>query len=214
MNNIGRLSTPHIYTAFLSLSTLFFLNCSSEPVITKAEGTFTISIVSMSEWGGVPATTPGIEHKVTKLTLHHGGEDWEEGRDQEEYLRNLQSWSRSERNWIDIPYHYMIGLDGTIYEARDPKYMGDTNTDYDPNGHLLTCLMGNYENRKPTVEQLEALINLLVWQCEVFDIEPESLKGHRDYAETACPGRYLYPYVKSEFLIRHVKSRMGKVIRK
>ncbi|MFC1555904.1 N-acetylmuramoyl-L-alanine amidase [candidate division KSB1 bacterium] len=176
---------------------------------------YSIHIITQEEWGGREISeelniTP-VAHELKVLTLHHGGVDWKEGTDPKEYLINLQSWSRSEKQWIDIPYHFMIDIDGKIYEARNPLYSGDTNTTYDPNGHLLTCLMGNYENRKPTVEQLDMLIKLLAWQCQKFSIDPGSLKAHKDYAETACPGKNLYAYVQDCFLEREVKKYIGKI---
>ena len=52
-------------------------------------------------------------------------------------LRNLQSWGARDRNWWDLPYHFLLGLDGSIFEGRDYRFMGETNTAYDPGGHFL-----------------------------------------------------------------------------
>ncbi|MCP4726388.1 MAG: N-acetylmuramoyl-L-alanine amidase [bacterium] len=146
------------------------------------------------------------------ITVHHSGEDWQKDRDPKEFLINLQSWSRSDRNWIDIPYHYVIDFDGNIYAARDYNFPGDTNTDYDTEGHILTCLIGNYENIKPNDKQIEALINVLTWQCQKFGIKPETLRGHKDYIETACPGKNLYPYISNGYLLKEINTRLGNVV--
>jgi hypothetical protein len=39
-----------------------------------------------------------------------------------------------------------MDLDGGIYEGRDYHYMGETNTSYDPGGHFLISIIGNYEH--------------------------------------------------------------------
>jgi len=194
---------------FITVIPLF--NCAKQTGLLKVPDFYTISIITVEEWGGTQYEDTGSKHKPKMLTLHHGGTDWLDGRDPKEYLRDLQQWSRNEKKWPDIPYHYMIDIDGNIYEARNPLYPGDTNTSYDPKGHIITCVMGNYEKRRPTVEQLEAIINLLAWQCDEFDISPETLKGHKDYADTLCPGKNLYSYISGGFLEHEIKRRVGKV---
>ena len=96
------------------------------------------AIVAVADWGGSAADpTRARRHTVTHITLHHQGEPFNAGTDPRQYLRRLQSWSRSTKGWLDIPYHYIIDLDGRIYAGRDIAYAGDTNTDYDPAGHAL-----------------------------------------------------------------------------
>ena len=34
-------------------------------------------------------------------------------------MRGLQSWGAAERNWWDVPYHFLLDLEGGIYEGRD-----------------------------------------------------------------------------------------------
>ena len=31
-------------------------------------------------------------------------------------LRGLQSWGATARNWWDVPYHYLLDLEGRVYE--------------------------------------------------------------------------------------------------
>ncbi len=190
---------------------LLFCGCSTNNEQQSIDS-YNIKIVSVAEWEGLPVEQKYESHAISSLTIHHGGEDFNKDRDIKEYLQNLQSWSRSEKNWIDIPYHYIIDLDGIVYAARDYIYPGDTNTDYNPEGHLLTCLVGNYENIYPNEKQLESLVNLLTWQCQFFKINPKKIKGHKDFASTLCPGKNLYNYISNGFLHKEVTLRLGKVI--
>lgn len=201
------------FLPILCLAVMCTLSCSETNENGEADSgsKYRISIITPDEWGGTTASGDHQNHTISKITLHHSGEEFKRDRDPEEYLRTLQEWSRTERGWVDIPYHYLIDLDGNIYAGRNPAYAGDTNTEYDPAGHLLTCVIGNYETAEPSEKQLEAIINLLAWQCTEFNIDPSTLKGHKDYANTACPGENLYPYVQNGYLIKEITGRIGLV---
>jgi hypothetical protein len=71
------------------------------------------------------------------------------------------------------------------------KYVGDTNTDYDPSGHVLIVLEGNFEMEQPSAKQTDSLVALAAWLSTKFDIPTLEIKGHNDYASTACPGANL-----------------------
>jgi N-acetyl-anhydromuramyl-L-alanine amidase AmpD len=69
--------------------------------------------------------------------------------------------------------------------------VGDTNTEYDPTGHILVTLEGNFEEEEPTREQMQATRNLVGWLAKKFKVPSEKIKTHKDYAQTACPGKNL-----------------------
>lgn len=71
-------------------------------------------IIKRSEWGSKPQpdSLPYKTHTINKITIHHGGVYYLEDKNAEEYLSNLQAWSRREKHWPDIPYHYLITPDG------------------------------------------------------------------------------------------------------
>ncbi|WP_313031904.1 peptidoglycan recognition protein family protein, partial [Massilia alkalitolerans] len=120
------------------------------------------AIVPVASWGGTPAdASKARRHTISQITLHHQGEPFKPGTDPQGYLRRLQSWSRASKGWLDIPYHYVIDLDGRIYEARNIDFAGDTNTEYDPSGHALIEVVGNFEEVEPNQQQLEAVVDLM-----------------------------------------------------
>jgi len=163
-------------------------------------------IITREQWGWKPAPFTLPEHKIERITIHHGGVEFTKDEDPVEYLRTLQNWSREEKHWMDIPYHYMIDLDGNIYEARELKYPGDTNTKYDPTGHALICVMGNYEIQKPNKKQLQALAWMTAKLMDEYHISADKVKAHKDYAETACPGKNLYKYLQDGTLIKMIEK--------
>ncbi|MBC8377121.1 MAG: N-acetylmuramoyl-L-alanine amidase [FCB group bacterium] len=163
-----------------------------------------IEIVTRAEWGWVALTDTIPTHEIKYITIHHGGEDFPEDKDVINYLMGLQSWSRSDKNWIDNPYHYMIDLQGKIYEARPIEYPGDTNTDYDVRGHALVCVMGNYENQILSGTQFEQLALLTATLADKYGVANDLIKSHKDYTETLCPGKDLYRYLEDGSLIQRV----------
>jgi hypothetical protein len=170
------------------------------------------SIIPVAQWGGTPAD-PALVRKqeIRYITLHHEGESYPPGKDPIQYLRNLQTWSRTTKHWADIPYHYIIDLDGKIYEGRDIHYAGDTNTEYDPMGHALIEVVGNFEEVEPNQKQLDAVVDLMAMLAAKYHVPVERIAGHRDYsAQTVCPGKNLYRYVQEGYFRDKVAERLAR----
>ena len=151
-----------------------------------------------------------IPHRITHVTLHHTG-DAQPLRPQDDpaaKLRGLQSWGAAERNWWDVPYHYLLGLEGQIYEGRDWHYMGETNTAYDPGGHFLISVIGNYERQEASPALLASIADLMAWALKEFDLPLDRIGGHYNYADTGCPGRHLKKYLEDGTFKRMVQERL------
>jgi hypothetical protein len=170
------------------------------------------NIVPVSAWGGTPADPASARKQViTHITLHHQGEPFKPGTDPRQYLRNLQSWSRGTKHWADIPYHYIIDLDGVIYEGRNINFAGDTNTEYDPMGHALIEVVGNFEEVEPNQKQLDAVVDLMAMLAAKYHVPVERIASHRDYSgQTVCPGKNLYQYVESGYFREKVAQRLAQ----
>ncbi len=161
-------------------------------------------LITQEDWGGTDSVDASLEHEISYITIHHGGEIFPEDKNTIQYLRGLQSWSRSDRKWNDIPYHYVVARDGKIYEGRPLHYRGDTNTAYDPTGHALVVLLGNFEEQEVREEQIESLKTVTKYLADLKSVPSSKIKTHKDYAETLCPGKKLSEYLGtkewSEFL--------------
>ncbi|HEV6968728.1 peptidoglycan recognition family protein [Roseateles sp.] len=167
------------------------------------------AIVAVEAWGGHSAPSAAAPQPITHITLHHQGEIWQAGTDIQAYLRRLQQWSRETKHWADIPYHYVIGPDGRIYAARPLAQPGDTNTEYDPRGHALVMLVGNFEEQQPTPAQLQAAVELTAWLAREHGLGPDAIASHKDYShQTVCPGRNLYAYLESGWFKAEVARRL------
>ncbi len=202
-----------LFTLFFLTSILFLLGCSSSSQminISELKYPSDLKVISRADWGWKPLDRVLPQHSINKITIHHGGEEFAEDKDMIQFLRNLQSWSRSEKKWIDIPYHYMIDLKGNIYEARPINYPGDTNTDYDVTGHALICVVGNYEVQTIKEIQLKSLAKLVAFLKQKYHVELKNIKGHKDYTtQTVCPGKDLYKYLADGSFLKMVETELN-----
>ncbi|MDA7426281.1 peptidoglycan recognition protein family protein [Thalassococcus lentus] len=109
----------------------------------------------------------------------------------------------------DLPYHFFISADGSIGEGRELRYAAYSNTTYSTpiSQHITVVLDGNFERSEPTQEQLNALIALLDELSARFDIPLENIGGHRDVAQTLCPGKLLTRQMPA--IIEAIKARRG-----
>ena len=157
-------------------------------------------IVWRRQWHAKPVLKTAIRHTIQRITVHHGGVKSNPSRTLEDKLRGLQAWSQRDDKlaggkdkpaWPDIPYHFYIAIDGRIGEGRPYWFKGDTNTEYDPTGHLLIMVEGDFEQEEPTEAELKSLEAMLRFGLKKFKLGKESIKTHMDYAQTTCPGKAL-----------------------
>lgn len=175
----------------------------------KSKGKTNISIVPRSGWNAA-APRPFKQHVPKQITIHHEGTKLEVTDDAAKKIKGIQTWGMGpDRNWVDVPYHFLIAPDGTIYEGRDVFTVGETATEYDPTGHLLITCMGNLEVQEVSEAQLNALINLIAHCSKKYNIPYETIASHRDYSkQTTCPGKNLYQYLENGYIKQQVQKRL------
>ncbi len=158
-----------------------------------------VEIVTRDAWGGTPPVGPMIPQTPEALTIHHSGTPMKPDVAPDETLRALLAFSTRrdtlgnghvKEPWPDIPYHFYITPDGSILEARDVAYEGDTNTRYDLSDQVLVVVEGNFEIEEPTEAQMTSLLALSEALARQWGFGPTSVEGHRDRApeQTVCPG--------------------------
>jgi len=163
-----------------------------------------VPIITRQEWGAVPSVLPMRKHVPQQITIHHTAVKQAPARSMAEKLKGLQKFSiersqlasgKVKEPWADIPYHFYIAVDGAIGEGRPLQYVGDSNTPYNPSGHALIVLEGNFENEAPTDSQYQSLQKLVISIARQYRIAPDKISGHKDHADTACPGTNLYALI-------------------
>lgn len=159
----------------------------------------TVPIVPRSTWLAAPSdpTRMAPQTVIREIVVHHSdgrapGPDLEA-----KVLQGIQSYHMDEKKWGDIAYHFLIAPSGRVFEGRSPVWAGDSATRYQLEGKLLICLLGSYDKAPPTDAALRALARFVRYQQREFDVPSSRVRGHRDYAETDCPGRYLSRWLES-----------------
>jgi len=175
--------------------------CHARRAPTTSVVPASLAYLPRAAWGARPPVLPMREHVPDRLTIHHTGVAQAPARTPGDKLRALQQFSqredrladgRTKRAWADVPYHLYVTTDGTVVEGREWRWVGDSNTPYDPTGHLLVVVEGNFETETLTDAQRRTLDVLVPALARRFGIPAARLGAHRDFATTACPGHNLY----------------------
>lgn len=143
------------------------------------------------------------------MTLHHEAVVLGENRNAPGHLRQDQRYHQDQHGWIDIAYHVGVDRNGDIYELRSTEIAGDTATDYDTTGHFLVLCEGDFDQEAVPEAQLQGAARAFAWAAQTFHVSTDTLAGHRDLAQTSCPGRNLYAHLSSGDLKRRIDDLLG-----
>lgn len=172
-----------------------------------------LNIISRLAWGAKPALKQMNAHNPVRITLHHTATGQKPHRSLTAKLKALQDYSQSraklasgkrKKAWSDIPYHFYISESGEIAEGLPLHFSGDTNTNYNPKGHISIVLEGNFNKEEPGSKQLSGLVGLMTLLVNRYEISVEAIGGHKQYAATACPGHNL------QALLGQVRSEVAR----
>lgn len=106
----------------------------------------------------------------------------------------IQKLHRTDRGWADIGYHYLVGRNGMIYEARPLNVRGVHVAGHNT-GSVGVCLLGNFVNESLTEEQRVSTLLICQWLTLILP-NMTYLAGHREFnPETLCPGENLTPFL-------------------
>ena len=163
-------------------------------------------LICRDAWGARPARAGGKRHTITRMTLHHEAVVLGENRNAPGRLRQDQRYHQDQKGWIDIAYHVAVDRNGNLYELRSTELAGDTATDYDTTGHFLVLCEGDFDQESVSEAQLHGTAVAFAWAAQNFRIKTDTLAGHRDFAQTSCPGANLYAHLSSGDLKRRIDA--------
>lgn len=167
-----------------------------------------LAVLCRAAWGAAPPSGPYASHRLRLLTVHHTAVPHHDAREGPARVR-LHQRHHLEAGFVDLAYHFVIDRDGHVYEGRPVDAPGETFTAYDPDGHFLPCLEGEFGSQEPSEAQVDALVELLAWAAATHGVPPTTIRGHRDYAPTSCPGTALQRLVDDGSLQRRVTARLA-----
>ena len=103
-------------------------------------------------------------------------------------VQQVRQW-HIQRGFVDIGYHFLVGLDGTIHKGRPIEKAGAHCKGH--NAHSIgICYVGGLDRQgKPkdtrTAAQKAALLSLIRELRQRFP--RATVHGHREFANKACP---------------------------
>lgn len=182
---------------------------SSAPTSANLTATTSAPLLCRDAWGARPARAGGKRHTISRMTLHHEAVVLGDNRNAPGHLRQDQRYHQDQHGWIDIAYHVGVDRNGNIYELRSTEIAGDTATDYDTTGHFLVLCEGDFDQEAVSEAQLRGAAQAFAWAARNFGISTDTLAGHRDLAQTSCPGASLYAHLSSGDLKRRVDDLLA-----
>jgi len=107
----------------------------------------------------------------------------------------IQGLHMDRRGFADVAYHFLIDVEGIIYEGRELNVRGAHVQGFNT-GSVGIVLLGNFNDEQPSEAQLSSLRGLVDYLRYTYEIR--YLAGHKDYPAqspdgTECPGDNLYP---------------------
>jgi ribosomal protein L24E len=153
-------------------------------------------IVTRAEWGADESIRrPGADYDSTieKLIVHHTVTP-NNPPDPAAVLRSIYSYAVS-RDYIDVPYNWLIDHTGRIYEGRWARdypagavHNGESANDLNVRGaHALNhnprtigiAFMGTYTTTLPPQPAIDSLVTLLAWKSARWAINPLASVAYR-----------------------------------
>ena len=134
------------------------------------------------------------------IIIHHSGTRYGCAAHEHKYHKSI--------GWDGLGYHFIIN--NGVYENGYGKPDGLVEVGYRwreqqdgshcrPSGDLSNywnkhtigiCLIGDFEQNRPTERQWRSLVKLIRFLQQRYNIQTYQIKGHRDVKPTKCPGRY------------------------
>ena len=168
-----------------------------------------IQAICKDAWGGREAAGAFTSHNIERMTVHHTAAVLDSNHKAPARVRQHQRFHIDDRGWPDLAYHFIVDANGHVYEGRPVTAVGDTGTNYDPTGHFLVCAEGDFNQQSIPPIQVAAVVDLLAWGAVQFGVDASTIRGHRDWASTSCPGEEFYPLISSGSLEQSVRDRIA-----
>lgn len=111
-------------------------------------------------------------------------------------VNDIKKWHLN-RGFNDIGYHYVVYRDGSVNKGRNINTNGAHTTNHNTNT-IGICYIGGCPSRNTkdwdkkgkdtrTEEQKKSLLKLVSDLLKLYNLKPENVKGHYEYASKSCP---------------------------
>jgi peptidoglycan hydrolase-like protein with peptidoglycan-binding domain len=169
---------------------------------------FTASVISTKEWGA-RAPKQWTEETLPKyIVIHHTAtpnapNDLSKGTltGAKSLARSVQSAHMDGFGWMDSGHNFLNTTGGFLLEGRNGSLDAIKRGRCVRSAHAGSDLgnespgienEGTFTTYQMNAKQWESLVDLCASICSSCKIDPNNIKGHRDFSPTQCPGDWLY----------------------
>lgn len=161
-----------------------------------------IGVTSRSSWGARSTTCTSTEDDWYRMAVHHTAGSQTYGGTVKGSVQALQAYSMDSGEYCDIPYQFLVGYDGSLWEGRPYDYYSGATGGGNNDGNIAVCFLGCYHptscstSHSVTEEMIDGGQLLIQTLSGLHGIpsDSNSIRGHRDWPDnaTACPGDWLH----------------------
>lgn len=184
----------------LALTCLTLVRATEIENVGQSTGTVAPNIITRSQWGARAPKSPARplrENPPRYVIIHHSATaGCTTQAICQARVRNFQNYHMDHNNWRDIGYNFLVGEDGNVYEGVGWGKHAAHSVQYNSKS-IGICLIGNFVDSVPNPAAIQATQNLIAYGVANGKIQPNyKILGHRQTAQTECPGTSLYNALK------------------
>lgn len=169
-----------------------------------SSGLLDLGVVPRTSWGASSTQCTSPENNWYRNAIHHTAGTQTYGGTVLGQVQATQAYAMNSGNYCDIPYQFMVGYDGSLWEGRQLIYRSGATGGYDNGiqnnvGNIAVSFMGCYDPSACTVGPHFAtpvmfgaarLLLKTLGAENNYSINSSTVKGHQQWPGnyTACPG--------------------------
>ena len=136
------------------------------------------------------------EHKWVYVVIHHSAT--ESGSVESIHTEHARRKDSLGNPWLGIGYHFVIGNgsgmeDGQIEDTfrwKQQLHGAHSGSAIHNTNGIGICLIGNFENQKPSTKQMKAVTDLVTQLSKRYQIPARLVIGHNTVKPTVCSGKH------------------------
>ncbi|MCO4773086.1 MAG: N-acetylmuramoyl-L-alanine amidase [Deltaproteobacteria bacterium] len=162
-----------------------------------------IGVTPREVWGASSTNCSTPENNWYRFAIHHTAGGQTSGGTVQGSVQGLQNWAMGGGGFCDIPYQFLVGYDGSLWEGRNLSLYSGATGGGNNNGNIAISHLGCYHpspgcSNSHTAELVMRAGGRLLAQTLAVEhgitTTSSILMGHRDYPgnSTACPGDFIH----------------------
>lgn len=160
-----------------------------------------LGVRDRAAWGARASRCTDGDPSKNRMAIHHTVTP--SSGDPASRLRGIQNYHMDTRGWCDTGYHFLVSIDGTVWEGRPLDFLG-AHVGGHNTGNVGISFIGCFHSSDcsdwtpfmPPDAMIDGASAVVGRLSSLYDIalDAEHVKGHRDHPDqgTSCPGDFLH----------------------